>query len=60
MDSKELVQLMQQIEDRKMDWDAVEKKIKVSHAILGLYARSGPVPVTILKNLRKVLEEPAQ
>ncbi len=35
----------------------VEKKIKVSQDILNLYVRSGPVPVTIINNLKKMLEE---
>lgn len=59
MGSEELVQLMQQVEDKGIGWDKVEAQIKVPHAILELYSRSGPVPVTIIKNLKKVLEADA-
>ena len=57
MDSEELIQLMQEVEDKGVGWDTVEEKIKVSHDLLNLYARSGPVPVTIVNNLKKLLEE---
>jgi hypothetical protein len=59
MNSEELIQLMNQVEEKGIGWDTVEQKIKVSHEVLNLYARSGPVPVTIIKNLNKLLEEPA-
>ena len=38
-------------------WDKVEEQTKVSHDLLKLYARSGPVPVTIINNLKKLLED---
>lgn len=57
MDSEELIQIMEQVEEKGIAWDAVEEKIKVSRDLLNLYARSGPVPVTIINNLKKVLEE---
>jgi len=60
MDSEELIQLMQAVEDKGVAWDTVEEKIKVSHDLLNLYARSGPVPVTIVNNLKKLLEEAGQ
>ena len=60
MESEELVELMKQIEDRGIGWDKVKEKIKVSHDLLKLYVNSGPVPVTIIKGLKKVLEEQAQ
>ena len=57
MDSKELVELMEKLEKRGVGWETVEEKIKVPHALLNLYAKSGPVPVTIINNLKQVLEE---
>ncbi len=60
MESEELVELMKQIEDRGIGWDKVQEKIKVSHDLLKLYVNSGPVPVTIIKGLKKVLEEQPQ
>jgi len=59
MSSEELIKLMKQVEEKGIGWDTVEQKIKVSHDVLNLYANSGPVPVTIIKNLNKLLEEPA-
>jgi len=59
MNSEELINLMKQLEEKGIGWDTVEQKIKVSHQVLNLYANSGPVPVTIIKNLNKLLEEPA-
>ena len=57
MDSDEFIQLMQQIEEKNISWETVEEKTKVSQNILNLYARSGPVPVTLIKNIKKILEE---
>ncbi|NQT55666.1 MAG: hypothetical protein HQ551_05520 [Desulfobacteraceae bacterium] len=57
MESEELTQLMKQVEEKKIGWGTVEKQIKVSHALLNLYSKSGPVPVTIINNIKKVLEE---
>jgi hypothetical protein len=59
MSSEELIRLMKQVEEKGIGWDTVEQKIKVSHQVLNLYANSGPVPVTIIKNLNKLLEQPA-
>ena len=56
MDSEQLIELMEQIESKGLAWDKVEEEIKVSHNILKLYANSGPVPVTIINKLKKVLE----
>ena len=58
MSSEEFIQLMKQVEERGIDWETVEEKIKVSHHVLDLYANSGPVPVTITNNLKKLLEDP--
>ena len=57
MESEELVKLMEQVEAKGIDWQKVEEKIKVNHDILKLYASSGPVPVTIINGLKKLLEE---
>jgi hypothetical protein len=60
MGSEDLVQLMDQIEEKEIGWDVVQEKIKVSHDILKLYVQSGPVPVTIINKLKKLVEEGAQ
>jgi hypothetical protein len=57
MDSEQLVDLMEQIDSKGLAWADVEEKIKVSHNLLKLYANSGPVPVTIINKIKKVLEE---
>jgi hypothetical protein len=57
MESEELIQIMNKVEKKGIGWDEVEEKIKVSQDILNLYTRSGPVPVTIINNLKKLLEE---
>ena len=57
MNSEELIKLMEQVEKKGLEWEAVEQKIKVSHALLELYGKSGPVPVTIINNLKKVLPQ---
>jgi hypothetical protein len=60
MESEELIQLMQQVDARGIGWDKVETAIKVPHALLKLYASSGPVPVTLLNKLKKFLESQPQ
>jgi len=60
MNSEDLIQLMDQIEEKKIGWDVVQEKIKVSHEVLKLYVQSGPVPVTIINKLKKLVEEGAQ
>jgi hypothetical protein len=57
MESQELIQLMKEVEGKGVGWDTVAEKIKVSHDLLKLYTRSGPVPVTIINKLKKLLEE---
>lgn len=57
MESEELIKLMEQVEARGIGWQDVEGKIKVNHDILKLYAVSGPVPVTVINGLKKLLEE---
>jgi hypothetical protein len=60
MESEELIKLMQEVDAKGISWDKVEAATKVSHAILKLYANSGPVPVTILNKLKKFLESQPQ
>ncbi|HIJ21009.1 MAG TPA: hypothetical protein HPP58_08175 [Deltaproteobacteria bacterium] len=59
MNSEELSQLMKQVEEKGMDWAEVEAKTKTPRQVLNLYLNSGPVPVTIINNLKKLLEAPA-
>lgn len=56
MDSQELIQLMQTIEQKGIGWDKVEEKMKIRKALLDLYTKSGPVPVTIIKGLKGIIE----
>ena len=56
MESEELVELLEQVDARGIGWDKVEQEIKVPHALLKLYANSGPVPVTIINKLKKFLQ----
>ncbi|MCP4576389.1 MAG: hypothetical protein GY846_08930 [Deltaproteobacteria bacterium] len=58
MNSQGLIDLMDQVEEKGMDWDTVTEKIKIPYQVLSLYRNSGPVPATIEKNLKKLLEEP--
>ncbi len=60
MESEELIELREKVEAKGIAWDKVEEGIKVSHKLLKLYANSGPVPVTIINNLKKMLEEGTQ
>ena len=60
MESEELMELMKQIEAKGIGWDKVEEQTKVSYDLLKLYVNSGPVPVTIINGLKKILEEPPQ
>ena len=58
MESEELVGLMKQIEEKGIGWEKVEEQTKISHDLLKLYVNSGPVPVSIINGLKKILEEP--
>lgn len=51
---------MKQIDQAGIGWDVVEEKLKVPHDLIKLYARSGPVPVTILNGLQELLEKSKQ
>ena len=55
--SNELSELMQKVETKGIGWDKVEEEIGVSHELLNLYSNSGPVPVTIINGLNKILEK---
>ncbi|MEJ2586408.1 MAG: hypothetical protein P8165_02270 [Deltaproteobacteria bacterium] len=60
MDSEELVKLMKEVEEKGVGWDAVQEKTKVSKQILDLYVNSGPVPVTLINNMKSLLETPSE
>lgn len=60
MESEELVEIMKQIEAKGIGWDKVEEQTKVPYDLLKLYANSGPVPLTIVKNLKELLEDQPQ
>ncbi len=60
MESEELIAIMKEIDAKGIDWKTVEESIKVPHALLKLYANSGPVPVTITTKLKKFLETQKQ
>jgi hypothetical protein len=60
MESEELVKLMETIDAKGIGWDKVQQETKISHAILKLYANSGPVPVTIIKKLKTFMEAQAK
>ncbi len=60
MDSEELVKLMEAVEEKGLGWDAVQEKTKVSKQILELYVNSGPVPVTLINNMKSLLENPSE
>ena len=56
MESKELIKLMEKIEEKGIPPEKVEEEAKVSYDLLKLYAKSGPVPVTIINSLKRLLE----
>ncbi len=60
MSSEQLIQLVKQVEEKGIAWETIEEKTKTSHQVLDLYANSGPVPVTITNNLKKLLEDPPE
>jgi len=57
MNTEELAALMKEVEEKGLDWSEVEKKLEVSKQLLDLYVKSGPVPVTLIKKLKQILEE---
>jgi len=60
MESEELIKLMETIDARGIGWDKVQEQTKIPHALLKLYANSGPVPVTILKKLKTFIDAQAK
>jgi hypothetical protein len=54
--STELIELMEEIRAKGIPDEKVEEQTKVSYDLLKLYANSGPVPINIIKNLKKLLE----
>ena len=60
MGSELLIELMKQVEEKGLPWEEVVEKVKVPQQLMKLYANSGPVPVTLINNLKKILEDPPQ
>jgi hypothetical protein len=60
MESEELVKLMETIDAKGIGWDKVQQETKIPYALLKLYANSGPVPVTIVKKLKALVEAQAK
>ena len=60
MESEELIKLMETIDARGMDWNKVQQETKIPHALLKLYANSGPVPVTLIKKLKTYVDAQAK
>jgi hypothetical protein len=60
MESEELVKLMETIDTKGIGWDKVQQETKIPYALLKLYANSGPVPVTIVKKLKTLVEAQAK
>lgn len=56
MNTQELIDLMKKVEAKGISWETVEQKTKTPKQILDLYTKSGPVPVTIIKTLKQLVE----
>lgn len=56
MNTQELIDLMSKVESKGISWETVEQKTKTPKQILDLYTKSGPVPVTIIKALKQLVE----
>lgn len=56
MESEELVELMEKVEEKGIGRDKVEEETKVSYELLRLYANSGPVPGRIIGKLKELIE----
>jgi len=57
MESQELKNLIEQVEEKGLDWQKVEEELKVPKQLLDLYAVSGPVPPRIVNNLKNIVEQ---
>ena len=59
-ESEELVALMEKAKAKGIALEKIEEQVKTPYSILELYARSGPVPITIINKFKKLLEEETQ
>ena len=57
MDSQELAELLNQVEQKGIEWDKLEEQLNISRELLNLYSKSGPVAPRIINNLKKFIEE---
>ncbi|RLB41229.1 MAG: hypothetical protein DRH12_08625 [Deltaproteobacteria bacterium] len=57
METQELAQLLNQVEQKGISWEKLEEELKISRELLNLYSKSGPVPPRIINNLKKFIEE---
>ena len=57
MESQELAQLLNEVEQKGISWEKLEEELKISRELLNLYAHSGPVPPRIVNNLKKFVEQ---
>ncbi len=56
MNLQEYQDLLKEVEKKGIPWSTVEEKTKVPKQIMDLYAKSGPVPVTLIKSLKSILQ----
>ncbi|HDG98191.1 MAG TPA: hypothetical protein ENG73_08495 [Desulfobacterales bacterium] len=56
-ESQKLAELLNQVEQKGIEWDKLEEQLNISRELLNLYSRSGPVPPRIINNLKKFIEE---
>jgi len=56
-ESQKLAELLNQVEQKGIEWDKLEEHLNISRELLNLYSRSGPVPPRIINNLKKFIEE---
>jgi len=52
-----LAELLNQVEQKGIEWDKLEEQLNISRELLNLYSKSGPVPPRIINNLKKFIEE---
>jgi len=56
-ESQKLAELLNQVEQKGIEWDKLEEQLNISRELLNLYSRSSPVPPRIINNLKKFIEE---
>lgn len=56
-ESQKLAELLNQVEQKGIEWDKLEEQLNISRELLNLYSKSGPVPPRIINNLKKFIEE---